>query len=76
MNNTSFNPPVSLADARARRARRQRPYPAVFELPTAAEIAEADERADIARMNRWVPVLVVISIAPLLVALGIHLYFR
>jgi hypothetical protein len=76
VNNTSFHPPVSLADARERRARRQRPYPAVFVMPTAAEIAEADERHDIARANRWVLVLVLITLAPLLVALGLHLYFR
>jgi hypothetical protein len=45
-------------------------------MPTAAEIAEADERHDIARANRWVLVLVLITLAPLLVALGLHLYFR
>jgi hypothetical protein len=38
--------------------------------------AEADERQAIDRMNGWTRVLVVLSIAPLLVALGLHLYFR
>jgi len=37
---------------------------------------EADERHDIERMNGWTRVLVFLTIAPLLVALGIHLYFR
>jgi hypothetical protein len=37
---------------------------------------EADERPDIARANRWARVLVVLTLAPLIVALGLHLYFR
>lgn len=37
---------------------------------------EADERQDIERMNGWTRVLVFLTVAPLLVALGIHLYFR
>jgi len=45
-------------------------------IATSLATAEADERADIERMNRWIPVLVVLAIAPLLVALGVHLYFR
>jgi predicted anti-sigma-YlaC factor YlaD len=76
--NSSFHPPVILADARERRARKQRPYPEVCEYtpPTPDEIAEADERHAIARGNRWALVLVLLTIAPLLVALGLHLYFR
>jgi hypothetical protein len=46
-----------------------------FTAPTSDEIALADERHNIARANRWVRVLVVLSLAPLLVALGLHLYF-
>jgi len=43
---------------------------------TSLATEEADERHDIARANRWVRVLVFLTVAPLLVALGIHLYFR
>lgn len=75
---TGYHAPIVLAEVRERRARRQRPYPAVndYTPPTAAEIAAADEKHDIARANRWVRVLVVLAIAPLVVALGTHLYFR
>jgi hypothetical protein len=34
------------------------------------------EPEEVDRTNRWTAVLVLISIAPLLVALGAHLYFR
>jgi hypothetical protein len=37
--NSSFHPPIVLADARERRARKQRPYPAVCD-----HLPEADER--------------------------------
>lgn len=46
------------------------------DIPTPEEIAEADERNDIARANRWAGVLVALTIVPLVVALGIHLHFR
>lgn len=68
--------PASLAAARERRARKQRPYPAMFELPTAAEIAEADERHAIARGNRWARSLVLLTFVLVLVALGLSMYFR
>ena len=76
--NSSFHPPIVLADARERRARKQRPghWADQRAIPTPTEIAEADERHDIARGNRWALVLVLLTVAPLLVALGIHLYFR
>lgn len=58
-----------------------KPYPfaptdADFRMPTSAEIAEADERHDIARANRWAGVLVALTLVPLIVALAVHLYFR
>jgi len=74
--NSGFHAPISLADARERRARRQRPYPAVFEMPTPDEIAEADERQDIARANGCFRVLAVLFVALLLIALGVHFHFR
>jgi predicted anti-sigma-YlaC factor YlaD len=76
--NSSFHPPIVLADARERRARKQRPYPEVCEYtpPTSAEIAEADERHVIARGNRWARSLVLLTFVLVLVALGLHLYFR
>jgi hypothetical protein len=43
---------------------------------TGLAFAEADERHAIARGNRWALVLVLLTLAPLLVALGLHLYFR
>lgn len=74
--NTGYHAPIVLADERAKRARKQRPYPAVFEMPTPDEIAEADERQDIARANRCFRVLAVLFIALLLIALGVHFHFR
>jgi len=74
--NTGYHAPIVLADERAKRARKQRPYPAVFEMPTPDEIAEADEREDIARANRCFRVLAVLFIALLLIALGVHFHFR
>ncbi|MFM9928176.1 hypothetical protein VLK31_34760 [Variovorax sp. H27-G14] len=76
--NSSFHPPVILADAREKRARKQRPghWADQRAIPTPTEIAEADERHDIARANSWAGVLVLLTLAPLLVALGLHLYFR
>lgn len=57
-----------------------KPYPftptdADFCMPTPAEIAEADERDDIERANRWAGVLVALTLVPLIVALVVHLYF-
>lgn len=43
---------------------------------TSLATAEADEREAIDRMNGWTRVLVLLTLAPLLVALGLHLYFR
>lgn len=74
--NTGYHAPIVLADERAKRARKQRPYPAVFEMPTPDEIAEADERHDIARANGCFRVLAVLFIALLLIALGVHFHFR
>ena len=70
---SNFHPPVSLSEYRARK---QRPYPAVFEMPTSDEIAEADEQHAIARGNRWARTLMGFTCALLLIALGVHLYFR
>ena len=74
--NTGYHAPIVLADERAKRARKQRPYPAVFEMPTPDEIAEADEREDIARANGCFRVLAGLFIALLLIALGVHFHFR
>lgn len=43
---------------------------------TSLATAEADEICDIERMNGWTRVLVLLTLALLLVALGLHLYFR
>lgn len=45
-------------------------------IATSLATAEADESQAIDRMNGWTRVLVLLTLAPLLVALGIHLYFR
>jgi hypothetical protein len=81
VNNTSFHPPVSLSDARERRARRQRPYPAVvadteFRAPLQAHVPAANDQAEMKRVDRRARFLVLLPLAPLLVALGLHLYFR
>lgn len=76
--NSSFHPPIVLADARERRARKQRPYPEVCEYtpPTPDEIAEADERHAIARGDGWARALVFLALVLVLIALGLSLYFR
>lgn len=58
-----------------------KPYPfcpsdADFHMPTPDEIAEADERHDIARANGCFRVLGFLFIALLLIALGVHFHFR
>lgn len=79
--NSSFHPPIVLADARERRARRQRPYPAVvadteFRAPLQAHVPAANDQAEMKRVDRRARFLVLLTLAPLLVALGLHLYFR
>lgn len=79
--NSSFHPPIVLADARERRARRQRPYPAVvadteFRAPLQAHVPAANDQAEMKRVDRRARYLVLLTLARLLVALGLHLYFR
>lgn len=78
--NSSFHPPIVLADARERRARKQRPYPAVaqdteFHAPLQAHVPAANEQAEMKRVDRRARVLVLITLAPIAAALGVHLYF-
>lgn len=73
--------PMNLAAARERRARRQRPYPAVFEdtefrAPLQAHVRAANDQAELKRANRRARALVLLCLACLPVALGIHFLFR
>jgi hypothetical protein len=79
--NSSFHPPIVLADARERHARRQRPYPAVvadteFRAPLQAHVRAANDQAELKRANRRARYLVLLCLACLPIALGIHFLFR
>jgi len=61
--NSSFHPPIVLADERERRARKQQPYPAVFDQLPEIDERETQPRAPVAAVGTaFVALLILIAL--------------